>query len=912
MANLSSFYPQPIVAGTTEGTFAEGDDARIVGALPAATAGTGSVLASGSSNARTLSNRFADAVNVKDFGAVGNNSADDGPAIRAAIAHAIANDKSVYFPKATYLIETTTTGATMPLTTGIHSLIDCTNNSATEREIVILGDGATIRSAMYPTIYTGQWNIGYGVFQSLFFLKIEGNYKRVFVSGISLVSDRPLQQGDRWNSPPLTTTLGGSVLAANPSPTNAHGRVYGFYFTKDASLRPPKNITIEDVSIVDAVCGIRFDGGKDININRCSFLYNYGTTSTGVSELAVGIYNFVKDIDYMKVTNCLFDGHVNSDANPASSTYTDKRAADGFIVTLGTNLDGGDNTGVVISTNTVRRFMFEGIMTLGSEVSTYTTPNVPPLLITNNTIDGRLPSNHPSSTASIPSLGNLGIVAASSNTNISSNAILGCTTGILISSGSNQPNRVAAYNCISNNTIILPSTNISTSPIGISLASKFDNNDVIGNQITGAGVTASDMQGWDGVSELVNVGANLIKIPKAILIAGTPPTREQYAGAPFQRILLQSNVFRIVSKAANTATAMLEMGGTVGMLVTSKNNTYDGWDYLSFRSGGARGSFLSIDDTIRGITRINSNYVASQFDDAAIIRGSHEFKPLATGWYRMLFRSVGSFGGKIKISTAGFGRFGDTTIGVDNNSSYQHSELDVQSWEGTSASKRWVSKIRHIGGAGPAITKFYIRQSNGDTQIFLYVNKVTSKLTLTFGGGGPAAAATGYAEVTAGVITNVEVTSGGSGYQSNPSISITDPVRYQVSGSGAVLTPTVAGGIVTGVTVTNGGSGYVQPIVLEYETNEASAVFAHNGLQSWPVSVAAPSGGTELAFLNGERTIEFDGTNLLGSGDPTVATSAPTSVTPDFIGQQYINTVSGIAYIATGTSSSSDWKALAT
>jgi hypothetical protein len=27
MANLSSFYPQPVVAGTSEGTFAEGNDA---------------------------------------------------------------------------------------------------------------------------------------------------------------------------------------------------------------------------------------------------------------------------------------------------------------------------------------------------------------------------------------------------------------------------------------------------------------------------------------------------------------------------------------------------------------------------------------------------------------------------------------------------------------------------------------------------------------------------------------------------------------------------------------------------------------------------------------------------------------------------------------------------------------------
>ena len=32
MAFLSAFYPQPVVAGTTAGTYAAGDDARITGA----------------------------------------------------------------------------------------------------------------------------------------------------------------------------------------------------------------------------------------------------------------------------------------------------------------------------------------------------------------------------------------------------------------------------------------------------------------------------------------------------------------------------------------------------------------------------------------------------------------------------------------------------------------------------------------------------------------------------------------------------------------------------------------------------------------------------------------------------------------------------------------------------------------
>ena len=69
------------------------------------------ITSTGSNTSRLLQNRFADVINVKDFGATGDGSTNDFAAIQAAINYYVGNApvrSKLYFPAGTYIINSTT------------------------------------------------------------------------------------------------------------------------------------------------------------------------------------------------------------------------------------------------------------------------------------------------------------------------------------------------------------------------------------------------------------------------------------------------------------------------------------------------------------------------------------------------------------------------------------------------------------------------------------------------------------------------------------------------------------------------------------------------------------------------------------------------------------------------------------
>jgi hypothetical protein len=160
--------------------------------------------------------------------------------------------------------------------------------------------------------------------------------------------------------------------------------------------------------------------------------------------------------------------------------------------------------------------------------------------------------------------------------------------------------------------------------------------------------------------------------------------------------------------------------------------------------------------------------------------------------------------------------------------------------------------------------------------------------------------ASAFASISgSGVITRINVLSGGNGYTSAPKVTITGG-----GGTGATATAVVANGVVTSINITNGGSGYTSdPNVIISGGTGGTAVSSlagatgslvaiqlvntGTGYTTTPnVTISAPTtpGGvqaTATATVSGGRVTGFTVTNS-GSGytsSPTITVEAPASGT---------------------------------
>ena len=122
--------------------------------------------------------------------------------------------------------------------------------------------------------------------------------------------------------------------------------------------------------------------------------------------------------------------------------------------------------------------------------------------------------------------------------------------------------------------------------------------------------------------------------------------------------------------------------------------------------------------------------------------------------------------------------------------------------------------------------------------------------------GNPGELATASAVITSGFVTSANVTSGGDGYTSAPTVTING------DGSGATATATVSGGAITSIAVDSPGSGYTNatvsiaeppaPFVVDYSAGELT--FTYEAAPSAGVEITASYDANDTSIVGALRT----------------------------------------------------------
>jgi hypothetical protein len=923
-----------------------------------------SVTSTGSTTARSLANRFADVVNVKDFGAVGDGIADDAPAIRLALAYAMTkNSAEIVFPNGTYNLGTWSDGTSTFTGVGQKQILHFLNTSGQKKRFLFSGNGSTLVTGLYPSSTLRPPSASYGFalhLQGLMDVAIRDiNFVSKWEGARGLIVEHEARTSNPWGI--LNAINARSYIANNLSDVaNYIGQVENLYVDNCQFLDWTQSISCVRVGFLD--------------ISNSYFAATWGTASCGSADYDWTTCLAVSNADEVNVHGCKFIGCIKDDFNqiPEHTVVGNGtpryRSMDNAILSkcLGKT---------VFVNNVVEKFAYEAVA-CGSNGG---------CVISNNIIDGKRPIGETSFAVfqsirtdpfefEIPATGSSSTNIISSNlatqlrngdivtfisktggSNISLNTnyyvvesnvndptkfkLSTTIQGSPLSLGSNitasvirSANKLSGKQIISNNVInhgsiwvygyvdSIISNNIIQLPsrsyldgtrcVGIRLeprqnSPQIDRNSVVeNNYIFGTNIPTGSSN-WDGT---VGTSGTNPEISAGIEIAGDVRTKT----------FIKNNSLILYGKdnPAKVACAFILDAETV-----FENNYVEGWDFVYGNFGGGasrkvdRG--LQTNNILKRLQAQGNNLAnAPVFLEKSIFK----FYPTATGWYRLRNNARRSSLNKITIGVSGDSAYGSYINGDNDNQRLQHTVFFIGgSGFNNSTDKNYtINQHSHTSTATPIVSKVRVGENAATNPIWIYVNAVTTRWELSFSGGGGTGAA-GHVTSTNGVIDSlgVTITNSGSGYTSAPTVTIRNPsynLSVDIQGSGATFTATLSGSTVGSVAVDSGGSGYASAINVFCESD----FFDMQNPSVYSIESSTPSNdGIELTFQQGVKSISrVGGTSgaRTGYGEPVVASTAPslnaTYSTPEFIGQQYINTSTGIAYLAAGTSSSADWKAI--
>lgn len=878
-------------------------DAVVGPAVQAAT-----VQSTGSTTPRTLANRFADRLNVKDFGAVGDGVANDAPAIRSAFASALSTGKAIYFPSGEYRCASFTTGAT----SGSGRIVEAINDLLTPKQLTVIGENATVIVPETLTTYSGS---------SCFWLHVQGYFDAVSINGLRFVHKHVLP----------TASYVGNYHAVNATNTNNKWPglliALGFYSYLDKhqpniapTNRVPSNVLINNCSFTDWTQGVAVWYANNVTISDCNFFHTYGQWSAGhddwtqfVGGRTLGEFRFDRNL-----TNG-FSGSP-SDVFAAVPSAQDVRCSDGAFLISGYGPTGF--TRCIATNNIVKNFQREGLFFNHNEynasgvntVGNLTDKPFYPHIISNNYIDGTCPSG-------VTAAYNAGIVSTSTSL-ITNNVVYRCQFGMQIAVRDVLAEQGAHYTRVANNMIVLAEGdqpgNSGGYSSGVSITGphyvQVEQNIIYGARLGSLnnGWAGQEIQYGDSVpapvlSAAIDYNGSQNTTGTPVNGVATPPYAYRFGNdgdLSHPSCVIRNNRLICLSTMPDKFAAAVVVGaGTYHVRI--EDNEITGWSFaVSARSFSGFKRVLFTRNRCIDIGRLISKLLPGGSEGVHF--GDHTFiiYPTQIGWYKCNFYTQTVGEAEVTIEVPRLMDYGDVTGTVPRAAQYtkliigfanQYADVDPV-YESS------INQLHHSATVTPVVNK--LRISDGPALAF-YINHIATRAKLSFHGGGGSGAA-GFATLVNGSVQSVTITSGGSGYTSDPTVLVNTWDTY-MRGSGAAFTVTRSGNAVSSVAVTNGGSGYASPVYIRWKCSEEPFILAYCPYEI--VYTASTPSGSELTLRPGQQAVLIKNGTMRGNGTPLLGGAAPTTA-PSFIGQQYINTNSGIAYIAKGTSFASDWAAL--
>ena len=884
----------------------------------------------GTPTARNLATRGADVINVKDFGAVGDGVADDAPAIRAALAFAVTKSTStVYFPYGTYNLATFEDGTTT-WNSDLYAAKSILHfrNTGDLKDFNIIGDGATLTSGLWAqnprTLYYHFNGLGVGTNKgpsTMIFLEISGKNETI-IQGIEFVH----RFGGTGERPLITVSnnqnfqeYGGTIaIAANES--------FGFPVGTDWEAILVAKITVDNCKFRDFGSVLDTWYMQNVNFKNNQITAKYGrASSVPISQHAVLNLHSGFTVN-SNVSNNFLDACTERDLTfLQSSPYSSSRTVEGVTFQYGGNPSFGISGGYEnfyhsgyslresICNNTIVGCNIESIKSESGSYATYYPEyiNKTQFVANNNNINATQPLG-----SSI--YGGNGITASVSNSTVVGNNITNCEIGVAINQ--QHATRNIENILISGNTIQYTAygdTGYFSSP----------------KVFSSTGITLE----IDNGKSIIDGNNYVVRKPFDSYV-GSKLTYAFSLIRNYTNDVIVSNNNITLSDLRNVNDKFVAFSSTAKGVIY-KNNVISGYYYFVNNFGGTPFTISGQCDQICADNIFDGKEYLISFD------GQYGFQQHKDQYFKIYPSSTGWYQAVVGNSDGGLGLFG---INIRDHLYGQKTNASVSFRGFIYSQDNWITAniinnaVTSWGNSGDAVISKIALSTAGAVGvinnalffIWFYVNKIFTSIPVKItGGGGSGASAT--ANFTNGVLTSITSLVGGSGFTSLPTCTIS-PIfnqyqQYDINWTtAAVLTPTISGGQITGIAITNGGTGYGSGTSIKFNQNifedqsvsggNVGVITISNIIKSDNVVSSIPTSSNSMIvdLINGSKSMTMYNPAGLSSGTPryvlgtgiiTQASGVPSS-TPEFIGQDYLDTATSKFYKAKGTASSADWVAL--